>query len=682
MSNDYRYVKGDPIGDIERYIQYIDGFLGLDNMNYLGYWDASTNTPTLEDAVGDIGDMYVASSAGTVDFGNGNIDFAEGQAVVFNEDGQWIAVGGGAGGGGAVSSVFSRTGAVSAQANDYNTDQILFSTDHDHINTAQDVINHIWSPGACASGGSFDLTDNGNGTVDIADGSVTIRTSNQPHGELQGFSVSGEAGLALTDESTNIIFVDYNLGTPAIDVTTDINVIFEDNTKIGIYSVNRLGNEISVIDFRSYNVDYIRKNSFKDFKIGGIEHSSGSVVADEGSLQFSVTSGLYYVASISIESLSIDTSVAGTYERVYRDGSGGWTRVSGQTAIDNANYDAGTGTLAPVTAGYFTNSYLYAILDHGSTTYKVVYDTDEHTTLAEAQLQGSPSSLPSDLNSLSNAVFVAKIITEQGQTAFADIQTPNATVLSSNTASNHNSLSGIQGGDSDDYQHLSTTELTAIRDLRKLDISVAHTFSVGDTVYNDGGTWTLSQSDNKDTLTQGVVSEVVDANNFSIVFIGPITYASPHGYTVGDYLFTDASTAGLLTETEPTGLTQFSDPAAVVLDASTIFVLPWRPQNAIPRSNDLKIVSISTDRVVTDTDEFILCDATTGDIVVTLPTPSSDYDGFTVKVKKVDSSANTVTVKTDTGYNIDGVDGATGQVLSLQHEVVSASCDAANYYLG
>jgi hypothetical protein len=211
---------------------------------------------------------------------------------------------------------------------------------------------------------------------------------------------------------------------------------------------------------------------------------------------------------------------------------------------------------------------------------------------------------------------------------------------------------------------------------------VGHSFVVGDTVYNDGGTWTKSQSNDQDTLTQGVVSEVADVDNFSVVYVGPVTYEAPHGYTIGDYLFTGGVTAGLLTETEPTGLTQFSDPVAVVLDANTIFVLPWRPQNAIPRSNDFKIVSTSTDHVVADTDEFILCDATGGAIVVTLPTPSSDYDGFTVKVKKTDSSANTVTVKTATGYDIDGVDGATGQVLTLQYEVISASCDSANYHLG
>jgi hypothetical protein len=53
-------------------------------MEYLGTWAASTNTPTLADGVGDNGDVYLASDAGTVDFGSGNITFAQGDWVVYS----------------------------------------------------------------------------------------------------------------------------------------------------------------------------------------------------------------------------------------------------------------------------------------------------------------------------------------------------------------------------------------------------------------------------------------------------------------------------------------------------------------------------------------------------------------------------------------------------------------------
>ena len=51
--------------------------------NYKGTWDASTNTPTLVNGVGEAGDYYIVSVAGTVDFGDGDITFAVNDYVVY-----------------------------------------------------------------------------------------------------------------------------------------------------------------------------------------------------------------------------------------------------------------------------------------------------------------------------------------------------------------------------------------------------------------------------------------------------------------------------------------------------------------------------------------------------------------------------------------------------------------------
>ena len=51
-------------------------------MTLNGNWDASTNTPTLTDGIGNAGDVYEVTVAGTVNFGNGNIYFSVGDFVV------------------------------------------------------------------------------------------------------------------------------------------------------------------------------------------------------------------------------------------------------------------------------------------------------------------------------------------------------------------------------------------------------------------------------------------------------------------------------------------------------------------------------------------------------------------------------------------------------------------------
>ena len=53
-------------------------------MEFQGQWDASTNTPTLADGVGNAGDVYRANVAGTVDFGSGSITFGVGDWVMYS----------------------------------------------------------------------------------------------------------------------------------------------------------------------------------------------------------------------------------------------------------------------------------------------------------------------------------------------------------------------------------------------------------------------------------------------------------------------------------------------------------------------------------------------------------------------------------------------------------------------
>jgi hypothetical protein len=53
-------------------------------MEYKGTWNASTNTPTLANGTGNQGDVYLCSTAGTVNFGAGAITFAVGDQVIYS----------------------------------------------------------------------------------------------------------------------------------------------------------------------------------------------------------------------------------------------------------------------------------------------------------------------------------------------------------------------------------------------------------------------------------------------------------------------------------------------------------------------------------------------------------------------------------------------------------------------
>lgn len=74
-----------------------DGYASLDSggkvpasqlpnsiMEYQGTWNASTNTPTLADGVGNAGDVYIVQVAGTQNLGSGSISFLASDWVVYN----------------------------------------------------------------------------------------------------------------------------------------------------------------------------------------------------------------------------------------------------------------------------------------------------------------------------------------------------------------------------------------------------------------------------------------------------------------------------------------------------------------------------------------------------------------------------------------------------------------------
>ena len=88
-------------------------------LTYKGAWDAATNTPTLSDATGAVGEQYAITVAGTRNLGSGAVDFKVGGVLLHNGT-VWQQIASP----NDVASVFGRKGAVAAQGGDYAIGQI------------------------------------------------------------------------------------------------------------------------------------------------------------------------------------------------------------------------------------------------------------------------------------------------------------------------------------------------------------------------------------------------------------------------------------------------------------------------------------------------------------------------------------------------------------------------------
>jgi hypothetical protein len=96
---------------------------------------------------------------------------------------------------------------------------------------------------------------------------------------------------------------------------------------------------------------------------------------------------------------------------------------------------------------------------------------------------------------------------------------------------------------------------------------------------------------------------------------------------------------------------------------------------------DHKVVAKTASYTVTDYDEVVLVDATSGAVTITLLSAwNTSGSGRTFKVKKTDASANAVTVLAPAPvHGQEYIDGATSYVLSAQNQYVEVVSDGANW---
>lgn len=306
-----------------------------------------------------------------------------------------------------------------------------------------------------------DITDNGDGTIDVSAGSGWIRSSDSGTAQLYVFDWSAASSVSLTDNIGNYILVDYNGGSPQITTTTTLPS--DHNTKILLGEVYRAGTDLHIVTAGQAVGNLGSKVFWKSISIyGKFQYASGLSISEKTDRKFALTAGSVYAGLTKISLPSFDSSGTDTFTYYYRDGAGGWTKITGQTQIDNLHYDDGSGTLATLSSGGWFGSDKYGV-------HWVYEDIDGHVfvvygqgnyTLARAQDAQPPGSIPDLLAEVGG--IVGKIIIQKNDTSFTSIQSAFDTQFHPTAVLAHNDLANIQGGTADEYYHLTQTEHDAV----------------------------------------------------------------------------------------------------------------------------------------------------------------------------------------------------------------------------
>jgi len=302
------------------------------------------------------------------------------------------------------------------------------------------------------SGG--DVSDNGDGTVDVSAGTGVIKKTDSETGESVFFDWNDKNNLALTDNSVNYIVVQYNGGSPQVVAKQDINNInFHDEFVIGY--CYRVGNTVHVLEAGNQIPDYLIKHCLVEF-YRGAERLSGGMISETGNRYLIVTAGRFHLGITTWNTNSIDTSGADTFTAYYGDGGGGWNEQTSQTQVDNTHYDDGTGTLATLTSNRY--NVFWAYLSFSGDLY-LVYDQNVPSggyRLSQALLASVPTSIPDILEKFS--ILAGKIIVQKNSSNLESVESAYVTRFVPSDVYVHNDLSGLQGGTTDEYYHLTSTE--------------------------------------------------------------------------------------------------------------------------------------------------------------------------------------------------------------------------------
>ncbi|MBW2644612.1 MAG: hypothetical protein JRE23_00280 [Deltaproteobacteria bacterium] len=333
---------------------------------------------------------------------------------------------------------------------------------HDHsiigsptYSSIQDSINVTQSAGWISGGG---ITDLANGTVDVAAGTGLIRAIDSDVADLKLFDWSLAEDVALTDNVTNYIYVEYNAGSPQVAVDTSERTDF--NTAIQIAIVSRSGNELHINEAERHTVGNATDLTVRRFKATAhIEQASGGIIGETGTRNISVTAGDWWEGLTNFQTVAFDSSTSiQTFDKVWYqiDSFTNWTTLSNVSQIDNSNYNDGDG-LVSLSGPRYGVHWVYMETDGH---VEVVYGQGDYT-LSEAQDAAVVDNLPSQFNE--HAFIIGKIIIKSSEAAFTTVESAFETEFKGSQPTDHGNLLGLS--DDDHPQYVKTVGDTITGDL-------------------------------------------------------------------------------------------------------------------------------------------------------------------------------------------------------------------------
>lgn len=377
--------------------------------------------------------------------------------------------------------------------------------------TLQHYVNLSQSSGRITGGA---LSDAGGANLNVAAGTGWLRIADDDVSDLKFFDWTASNGNAIPAGTTRYVGVEYNAGSPQVVIkTTDT---WDEDTAFQLGEVSNESGTLHIINNPFWVGDAIT-NIIQRFT--AIQHVArdntfgGLLLGETGTRNVTVTAGHIWSRLNDFHFNAFDSSAAGTFDRYYRNGVGGFTREAAQTQWPNTQYDDGSGTLVTMTNNRYANVWLYAETDGDVV---LLYGQNQYTSASGAEVESPPASVPTRLQS--TGLLIGRIIFQKSAAAATTISSAFSTIFNPVAATDHNLLANLQGGVAGEYFHLTSAEYTGTGTgvfVRKTG-SAIDPASIGATTPGSGAFTTLSSSGNA-TLGDAAASDSHTLNGATVI---------------------------------------------------------------------------------------------------------------------------------------------------------------------
>lgn len=329
------------------------------------------------------------------------------------------------------------------------------------ITTLRDVLkntsNYFIQSGAV-------ITDNGDNTISITEAQAWVKTDIADNSEFKAVKIVAK-DLTIEADKNILIYINYNAGVATFEQTESTPGFFYSYyNKIPFATCVNIGDSIIVNNFAEVGRNSIYKNTLSQINYQAFRYIGGLGTVSNVSRNVLTSPGVVIFANEGLTIAGLNTSSGGTFTRLYYDGNT-WVRTTGQTVIDNANYnDVATG-LAVIPNNKYAKKYLYyvkSLVDY----YILIEGQMTFNDLATAKTANLPAVLPPEVsNYYAGALLVAVFIVKAGEDEIIEIQNPFKQPFSSQAASNHDNLSGLTNAASDGVinGHLTNEQYSALQ---------------------------------------------------------------------------------------------------------------------------------------------------------------------------------------------------------------------------